>query len=252
MFSGLNKQATPGTGVFSTNATKPLGTGTLGANASTTAGKLATNSNSLTPVHTNKLTGNQQQTAKMEASPEYMSWSLNGKKTVKAALESFEKDLEEQVQQFQIQASQVARWDRSIFECLSLMQHLEQQILTAESAQKDLMTNAIKLRDEQKTFKKELNVTTKKNNSSDQRQRLYSLASKLGSQFRELDEQLGQIREDTDKARHSVASQEQLATDIDSIQQIANCQLDAMRWLDHQSADIEERLDALSKKFPTI
>ncbi|EAX91076.1 hypothetical protein TVAG_229460 [Trichomonas vaginalis G3] len=185
---------------------------------------------------------------KKDAQPIEIPPELKGK-TVKQVLEQFEKQLEEQVRQFQNQARQVARWDREIFECLSLMQHLESQINTVEGAQKELAQTTKSLLDEQTEFIKTLTDEKEKiqiPESADQRQRLYHLAFELSNNFISMENNLKSIVEQTDK------SSTESTTEVGKIEQIANCHLDAMRWIEHQTSSLEEKLDALTKKLQTI
>lgn len=170
-------------------------------------------------------------------------------KTVKDVLDSFEAQLEEQSHQFLQQARQISRWDRSIYECLALMQHLEQSIKTIEGAQKELSQAATSLLGKQESFIKDL--TDKKDNqqhvTSDQRQTLYKLAHELGEQFLEMEGQLKEIVEQTEGKAQTEAS-----SDVDTIIQIVNCHLDSMRWLDHMNTNIDEKLDELQKKLQDV
>ena len=167
-------------------------------------------------------------------------------KTVAQALEYFESQLEQQVQTFQSQARQIARWDRSIYECISLMQHLETQIKTVEDAQKELSTSANQLLTEQKAFIEELKKksSTNTSDSTDQRQRLYRLARELNTSFLEMEKQLKDIYEKTE-----INTNMESTSDIGKIEHIANCHLDSLRWIEHQSNILEEKLDKLSKRI---
>lgn len=171
-------------------------------------------------------------------------------KTVKEALEYFEAELDKQVKQFQSQARQIARWDRDIFECIELMQHLETQIKAVEGAQKDLSQTTESLIQEQESFLKTLEEAKGKSRtqeSEDQRQKLYKLAHKISNEFLEMESQLKSIVEET-----NMNSTNQATTDVGKIEQIANCHLDAMRWIEHQSNALEDKLNNLSKKLNSV
>ena len=171
-------------------------------------------------------------------------------KTVGKVLEEFETNLEEQVKEFQKQARQIARWDREIFECIALMQHLEQQIKTVEGAQKELQQTAYSLLQDQEAFIEELKKEASENQlpeSGDQRQRLYTLAHDLSNKFCQMEDSLKSIvNSDNDSNADSSTS------DVGKIEQIANCHLDAMRWIEHQSNALEEKINALSIKLHSI
>ena len=125
------------------------------------------------------------------------------------------------------------------------MQHLEQQIKTVEGAQKELSQSAEALLQEQESFMKILKdkTTTKLPESTDQRQRLYRLAHELSDSFLDMEKQLKSIVEQTEGGSHM-----ETASDIGKIEHVANCHLDAMRWIEHQSSILEEKLENLNKK----
>ena len=172
-------------------------------------------------------------------------------KTVKDALEMFEKELDSQVREFQTQARQIARWDREIFECIALMQHLESQIQTVEGAQRELQQQIIGLLKDQETFIKTLNEEKGKATemeSSDQRQKLYNLARELSNEFLSMEGKLQDIKETSQSAQD--ASNDTAA--VTKIEKIANCHLDAMRWIEHQSNALEDKIKQLSQKLDMV
>ena len=186
--------------------------------------------------------GKKAETKKMDLPPELQD------KTVKDALEMFEKELDSQVREFQTQARQIARWDREIFECIALMQHLETQIQTVEGAQKELQQQIVGLLKEQENFIKTLNDEKGKTTtieSSDQRQKLYNLARDLSNEFLSMEGKLQEIKESSQSDQDS--SNDTAA--VTKIEKIANCHLDAMRWIEHQSNALEDKINQLSKKL---
>ncbi|OHT05577.1 hypothetical protein TRFO_26650 [Tritrichomonas foetus] len=168
-------------------------------------------------------------------------------KTVKNVLETMESQLEQQARQFQTQARQIARWDRSIYDCLDLMIFLESQIKTVEGSQKELAQSANSLLQEQETFINTLREKTNKSTAltNDQRSKLYATAKKLGEDFLEMESQLKEIVEQTESENAADST-----SDIDKVAQIANCHLDSMQWIANQCATIEEKLDAIMKSLP--
>lgn len=237
-----------GSGLGTTNTTNTAGTGTTG---STTTGSGLGGGSALgggTKLGSGLGGGLGGGLGKKEAAPLEIPQELKGK-TVKAILEQFEKQLDEQVRQFQTQARQVARWDREIFECIALMQHLEAQIITVEGAQKELNQTTKSLLEEQTEFINTLREEKDKiqnPESVDQRQRLYRLAFDLSNEFITMENTLKGIVEQADKTSN------ENYTEVDKIEQIANCHLDAMRWIEHMSTTLEEKLDNLSKKLQSM
>jgi exonuclease VII large subunit len=168
-------------------------------------------------------------------------------KTVKQVIEDLEKQLDEQVRRFESQARRIARWDRMIFDCLALMKHLEDQITAVEGAQQELQQQTRQLLTDQEDFLRELKEKTKTRppQGSDQRQRLYRLAHQLGEQFLDMENQLREIVERTCGER-----QMESASDLEKIEQIANCHLGSMRWLMDQADQIEAKLKQIQQKLP--
>ncbi|OHT11295.1 hypothetical protein TRFO_19271 [Tritrichomonas foetus] len=266
-----NNSTTGGTTTNNTNPFAALGNSTL-------AGFGSTNKTQTTSTDANKSTTENKtpfgfafaQPAakadeKIDIPPELQ------KKTVKMALESFEKEMEEQIQQFQIRASEIKRRDRSIFDCLELLLHLGDQIQNIEEAQSELINQAEKIKREQEAFLAKLSqegsssekANTEKSNTdkentekansekgntdrNDQRNKLYNKAGQLGKKFQQMTNKLNEIKEQTDKMhKHSNKTE----NDIDKIKKIANCHLNAMRWIDHQTDSIEERLNSLQAQL---
>ena len=182
-------------------------------------------------------------------------------KTIKEILELFEKDMEEQIQQFQIKASKVKRRDRSIYDCLELLLHLGDQIQNIENAQKELIDSAKAIKQEQEKFleklseevknrkKSEADTGQKNSNKTDQRSQLYQMAGVLGGEFKKMSEQLKSIKEKTD-SMHSYANKTD--SKIEKIKKIANCHLNSMRWIDQQADAIEDRLNSLQAQLQSI
>ena len=170
-------------------------------------------------------------------------------KTVKDMLDQFEAQLNQQSNQFLTQAKQIARWDRSIFECLALMQHLEHQIKTIEGAQKELAQSTAALLQEQDAFIKTLQdkIKNKVESSTNPRQQLYRLAHELGEKYHHMENQLKEIVEQTDGQRQKEAS-----SNIDKVTQIANCHLHSLQWISTQCQSIEETLDGIKRNLQNI
>lgn len=168
-------------------------------------------------------------------------------KTVRASLELFEAQLEEQARKFQAQARQVARWDRAIYECIEQMQQFDQQIRTVENARKKLTQHVETLFRDQTEFLKSLpSVTSERAIDPNQRQKLYYLAYDLGVQLIGMENQLREIAERTESVSPKSES------DAAKIEKIANCHFDAMRWLDNQATILQDRLDSISKKLTSM
>jgi Spy/CpxP family protein refolding chaperone len=166
-------------------------------------------------------------------------------KTVKAVLESFEAQLERQARQFQLQARQITRWDRSIYECLDLLQHLGQQIKNVDDAQRQLEQACDSLLQEQENLIRELSQAPPPSTSSGsaERTRLYQLAHDLGEQFLSMEIQLKGLVNDGQEPRPPTS-------DADKIKEITTCHLDSMRWLADQCSMLEERLDLIQRRVP--
>ena len=168
-------------------------------------------------------------------------------KTVKQVLDDWEKRLEQQAREFLTEAKQIARWDRSIYECLSLMQHLEQQIKTVEGRQKELAQTAQQLLKDQEDLIRQL-VDKKKDahvaQMGGQRQRLYRLAHDLGERFLEMEAELKRLVEQTEEQAEGRSQ-----SDVGKIVKIANYHLDSMKWLEAQCQTIEERVAQIGKRI---
>ena len=171
-------------------------------------------------------------------------------KNIKEILETMESQLEQQVRQFQTQARQIARWDRSIYDIIDLMIFLEKEIKTVETKQKELYASASTLLQEQKNFLQTLRdkISSKKTDdflsSSDQRAILYNTASDLGKEFHKMESQLKEIVEKTENAE----SQDSIS-DIDKVVQISNCHLDSLQWISNLCSSVEEKLNTLGNQL---
>jgi chromosome segregation ATPase len=167
-------------------------------------------------------------------------------KTVKAVLDDLEAQLEKQSREFQRRAGYVARWDRSIFECLELLQHLDNQIKDVETAKQNLERSSETLLREQEELIQTLataiqSQTEKVGSGSEERKRLYQLAHDLGEQFLDIENQMKGFAEGEDREPSS---------DADKVREITNCHLDSMRWLVGQCLQLEEQLDKIQRRVP--
>ena len=168
-------------------------------------------------------------------------------KTVKEALEMFEKKLEDQVNKFQEQTRQVARSDRAIYRIIALLQQLDQEIRAVETSRKTLTQSVESLLIEQQEFLKNLPEDADDHPApQDQREHLYYLAHDLGVQLIGMEKELIEIAERTE----SISSKAE--TGAAKIEKISNCHLDAMRWLDTQGSLLDDRLNAISKRLKSL
>lgn len=168
-------------------------------------------------------------------------------RTVKSIVETCEAQLELQIQLFHRQAKQIAQWDRSIYESLALIEHLENAIKSVQSAQTELAHSAASLLTEQEAFiasLEEKNAGTL-SDTTDTRQRLYRLAADLNESFIQMEGQLRSLAETTPGVIQDEASSE-----VEKLLQISNCHLDAMWWINAQTADLEAILKAIERKLP--
>ena len=225
-FGSSNKPA-GGTG----SSTSGSGFGFGSSNSSTTGGGFGA-------------TTNQQQTAeKVELPPE-----LNDK-TVGSILDSYEDQLEKQAKQFLQRAEMIASRDRAIYECLGLMEHLENQIGEVENRQKALARDAEVLLREQDQVLRKLEERRKESSgtpqTADQRRRLYKLAHDLGERFLSMEARLKRLVEETE------GQNDESESDVGKIVKIANYHLDSMKWIETQCQAIEEKVDKLSKTVGT-
>lgn len=236
--------------LFNNNNSSTSSTGTTGSSTSTGFGnKMGTGSTGSTSLFggfgKSSFGG-----ATSQKPPEEVTFPPELKdKTVKDMLDQFESQLNQQSNQFLTQARQIARWDRSIFECLALMQHLEQQIKTIEGAQKELVQSTTALLHEQDAFIKTLQDKTKNNveSSNNPRQQLYRLAHELGEKYHHMENQLKEIVEQTDGQRQNEA-----LSNIDKVTQIANCHLNSLQWISNQCENIDEMLNTIQRNLPNI
>lgn len=166
--------------------------------------------------------------------------------TIKEALDDFEKKLEKQANEFQTQAKRIAKWDGMIYNSISLVEHLEQQIKTVESGQKDLKQNAESLLNEQEQFIKTLDSELHKQtiNSVDSRQKIYILAHDLGEQYSDMNTRLAALIKEI-----SGNSDPGSLSDIEKVDQILNSHLEAIKWLEYQSRVLEQKLNEIDEKM---
>ena len=231
-----NTSTTPSS--LTTSSTSTTTTTTSTDNKQTTP---SFNFNFSTPSRTTSSTGNKaNEPEKVQIPPEIKN------KTVKNILETMESQLEQQAREFQTQARQIARWDRSIYDCIELMMFLEKEIKTVEETQKELAQSAETLLQEQDNFIKTLKEKASKATtvSNDQRAKLYETARKLGQEFLTMEAQLKEIVEQINNE-----SLQDETSDIDKISQIANCHLDSMQWIANQCSIIDEKLNTIQRNL---
>jgi nuclear pore complex protein Nup62 len=170
-------------------------------------------------------------------------------KTVQDVLTEFERSLKRQVTEFQTQASQIAKWDRSIYECLAVLNHLEDQIKTIESSQRALDEAAKSLLREQDAFIRELQTVRGSGEQRDlwvdlqERQRIFRLAHDLGEQFSDMENQLA------DLVKAAGEDEMESASDVDKLAKITNCHLEAMQWIAEHGDQIDRTLDSIERKL---
>lgn len=169
--------------------------------------------------------------------------------TVKDFLETCEQQLKKDAELFRKRAEETARRDRLIYDCIGLMQHLEQQIKTVEGRQKELAQSAASLLEDQEKFIKELGSARQKNTASrqtdDQRGRLYKLAHNLGERFLTMENDLRQVVEQAE------GPDDESETDVGKIVKVANYHLESLRWLETQCQALEAEIEQIDKKMTT-
>ena len=169
--------------------------------------------------------------------------------TVKDFLETCEQQLKKDAELFRKRAEETARRDRLIYDCVGLMQHLEQQIKTVEGRQKELAQSAASLLEDQEKFIKELGSARQKNTASrqtdDQRGRLYKLAHNLGERFLTMENDLRQVVEQAE------GPDDESETDVGKIVKVANYHLESLRWLETQCQALEAEIEQIDKKMTT-
>ena len=187
-------------------------------------------------------------------------------KTIKMILDDFEKEISDQVEIFRKRANQIKRYDRSIYDCLDLLLHLNDQIQNIDNAQIELIKSAKQIKASQEEFLRELNKNNKATNETEsseskdekkeskssktsfllgknnQRYLLYEKASNLGKELLKMSKELNDIKDQTDRVHGNFKKEER---DVEKIKKIANCHLNAMRYVDKQADELEKRLDHL-------
>lgn len=165
-------------------------------------------------------------------------------KNVKTLLSMFENELESQAREFHRLANQIARWDRSIYDCVELMQLLDKEIKKLDASQVKLSQTAEAVKESQEAFLRTLEETQIAETSGEtmsQRKKLYKLAQDVGEKFLEMEQTFKEIVEMTDdKNEESVPR-----TDTEKVLKIAEHHLDAMQWLSNQCQMIESKLAQL-------
>lgn len=120
---------------------------------------------------------------KKTADPNEIIPELENKKIINI-LEDFEKEMNEQIEIFQLRAILVTRCDRSIYDCLDLLLHLDDQIQTIESSQRKLINDAKKIISDQEAFLKQLNdggkEKDKPSSSTPEKKSIFGKSSTLG------------------------------------------------------------------------
>ena len=176
------------------------------------------------------------------------------KKKVIEVLKIFEEKLKKQAKEFQEQASQVARWDRKIFECVELLYYVHKQIEYVDETRKNMEKDINDLKEQQKKFIKELQdkIQAKSNSndafqfdSTDQRQKLYETAYNLTKRFKDMEQRLKKIIN-----KKTEGDEDDDSDDIfDNISKIANTHLNALQWIDQQAIEINDKLNLISRKL---
>lgn len=225
-------------------STTPSTTTTPSTSTTTSTTTTSTTAQSTTPFNFNFGTNKTSSTSTTSKTPEnvVIPPELKNKK-VKEIIESMESQLEQQARQFQTQASQIARWDRSIYDLLDQLEFLEEQVNAIDTTQKELSASAISLLTEQENFIKTLKEKTSSEDSvisNDQRAKLYRKARKLGEDYNRMESELKKIVENTENNDFQTS-----LSDIDKVVQISNCHLDSLQWITNCCTTVEEKLNAI-------
>jgi hypothetical protein len=129
--------------------------------------------------------------------------------------------------------------ERAIYECLAVLNHLEDQIKTVESAQRELDEGAKSLVREQDPFLRDLQMAQGSGEQRDlwtdlqERQRIFRLAHDLGEQFADMENQLEEL------VKTAGGDEMESASDVDKLARITNSHLEAMQWLAEHGDQID-------------
>lgn len=172
-------------------------------------------------------------------------------KTVQEVLEYFETKLEKQEQKYLKTSRFVLRADRTIFECLEYLAHLNDQTKKLEQSFEDLNVNFDKLQTEQRSLIDDLsNDNTPAQKSSaviDRRLELYQTAESLHNDLLNMQKELDVIFRDTKNMERKVNND-----DIEKIRKIANFHFKSMTYIEKTTNTVDEKIEKLKQKLALV
>lgn len=170
-------------------------------------------------------------------------------KQISDILASLEAQLEKQTKEFHIRANKIAKLDKIIFDCITYIAFLDDQVRKTSDKQNLLRDEAIQfIQEQEKVIEKMQNDASPTSNFAEvevQREKLYRMARDLGKEYVDLETKLKEIFDDIQKKSFMDDS----LSDLDKITRISNCHLNSLQWMNFLCNNIEERLDNLTKSL---
>lgn len=166
-------------------------------------------------------------------------------KKVGELLTEYEHRVEEQAKAFQAEAEKIAKADVAIFECLGLIEFLEERVKELDEKQKALQKDGETVCQKQKDFINKMKEETQKNavQTEDKRQKMWDNAHRLGEEFVGMEDQIKRLVEQFDGSRLDTNAQ----SDIRKVTKVANHHLSSLMWIDSMCKEMEQRLAKINQ-----
>jgi hypothetical protein len=188
-----------------------------------------------------------------------------GDMTVKEALERFEKALKQRVERFERKVEQVRRVENSIFKSIQQLFFLQERFEAIRRSQDDIRKEKERIEKDQKTL---LTLTEPKPSgdsrhdaraarSGNQRERLYWLAESLCEELREMGAKAAGLAAGVERPGPPAGQREPdddgdalelwaAGASADRAKAIANYHLEALRWIDKEIRELDEKITRLA------
>lgn len=172
-------------------------------------------------------------------------------RTVQEVLEYFEGKLEKQEQAYLKTSRFVLRADRTIFECLEYLAHLNEQTKKVEQQFEDLSVDFDTLQSEQRDFVDDLRSDSaappRAGAAIDRRLELYQTAEALHCDLLHMQTELDAVFRDAKHMERRARSD-----DVEKIRQIANFHFRSMTHIEKVTAGVDERIERLRQKLAQV